>query len=169
MNWRTLSAGRRFEGPYRLASVEVLVVPVGVLEPLVDAALGRRPEVQAAKARIRAAKALHGAVRGEFWPSVHAMGQYGWQDTGFPLDDAWLVGARLSWEFFPGLRTVGEVREAKARVNVLDAHLKQLELDVVKEVSQAYLLLVDGAESIVTAQVALEFATENMKLIEGAL
>jgi len=159
--------GPPVDGPYALAGMTPEVVPRGPVDPLVDAAMDRRPEIRSQSARILAQQARIRTVKAQYWPSLTALGQFGWEDNDFPLHNVWLVGANLTWDFFPGLRTVGEVREARASMAVLQSRLNQLELEVVRQVSQAYLLLGEAAESIATAEVGLMNAEENMALAAG--
>ena len=167
VDYEQVLGGAPVQGSYALANVPVEVVRQGDVQPLLDAALARRPEVKSRKAQVNAAKANYRAAWGNYWPSLTANGQWGWLDTAFPLHNAWLVGARVSWDFFPGLKTVGEVREAKASINVLQAQLKREELLVIQQVSQAYLALSQMAESIRTAEVEVQFASEYYALVQG--
>jgi len=159
--------GPPVEGPYTLAEMLVQVAPQGPLDPLMEAALAGRPEIQSQNALILAQRASLHAAKGGYWPSFNAQGQFGWEDNYFPLHEAWMVGANLTWDFFPGLRTVGEVRSARASMAVLQSKLNQMELEVIRQVSQAYLLLSEAAETIGTTEVALMNARENMALATG--
>jgi outer membrane protein len=159
--------GPPVDGPYALEDVAVNVAAQGPMDPLLDQALQGRPEVQSQDALILAARGQLQSAKGGYWPTFNALGQFGWEDHTFPLHNAWMVGANLTWDILPGLRTVGEVREARASVSVLQARLNQLKLAVTQEVSQAYLLLSEAAETIGTAEVALTNAQENMALATG--
>jgi len=159
--------GPPVDGPYTLAEISAEVEPQGPVEPLVEGAMAVRPEIQSQNAVILAQQARITAAKGGYWPSLNAQGQFGWEDNYFPLHNVWMVGAGLTWDIFPGMRTVGEVREARATMSVLQSRLNQLELEVVRQVSQAYLLLSEAAETIGTAEVGLMNAEENMALATG--
>ncbi len=167
VNMEQILGGPPAEGPYTLVDMPARVTPHGPLEPLLETAIALRPEVKNQQARIQAKQAGLRAAKGGYWPTFTAKGEFGWQDHYFPLHNAWLVGANLTWDVFPGLRTVGEVREARASVAVYRSQLRQLELSVIQEVSEAFLLLNEAAETISTAEVALVNAEENMALATG--
>jgi outer membrane protein len=164
----TLLGGPPVEGPYRLAPIrQIQADPITDPDPLFQEALGRRPEIARAQEQIQAAQAQLKTAKGGYLPSLSAGGQFGFQNVDFPLQDAWQVGASLTWELFSGYRTQGEVREAYALISGLRAELKNQELIVARQVSQAVIGVNEDVETIETARVALKEARENLDLAEG--
>ena len=163
----SLLGGTPVEGPYRLAEVKVLPVLDEDLDRLISEALLLRPELEQLAALAKAAQAQLQSARGGYFPSLSAGGSYGWESTEFPLNSAWMVGVNMNWELFPGLKTYGEVGEAKANRTKLQAQMRQVELQVIQDVSQAFLQSNQAVESIKTAGMALEQAQENMELAQG--
>ena len=162
-----LLGGPPVVGPYLLAEVKVPPVEETNLDFLIQEAQMMRPELVRLSALSKAAQAQLQSARGGYFPSLNAEGSYGWESTEFPLDSAWMVGVNLEWELFPGLQTYGEVREAKANRYKLLAQVRQIELQVIQDVSQAFLQSNQALETIKTAEIALEQARENMELAEG--
>jgi outer membrane protein TolC len=140
-------------------------------------ALGNRPELGQARARLEAARAQLGGARAGFWPDLNLNGSYGTNSgdaligvEGFripTLGEAWSVSATLSWNLFQGFFTTGKVRETTALVEVARANYDAFELQVRLDVEQAYITLVEAAERIAATAKAVESATENLRLSQG--
>lgn len=162
-----LLGGRPVEGEYSLSMMISSPPAPTDVDPLIQEAVGLRPEIASLRAQLKAAEALLRVAESGYWPSISANGGYGWLDTKFPLKDYWLGGVSLRWEFFSGFKTKAEEREARARLAKLKAELRQEELSVIREVSQAFISVLESAETIGTAEVALEEARENMELADG--
>ncbi len=159
--------GPPVEGDYTLAKISSPPPPPTNIDLLIQKAVGQRPEIGSLKDWIRAADAQIKVARSGYWPSITANGGYGWASTEFPLKDYWLGWVSLKWEIFSGFKTQGQEREAHARLERLKAKLRQAELSVIQEVSQAFIGVLESSETIETARVALGEARENMGLAEG--
>lgn len=154
-------------GPYNLAPEERQ--PKRPFDPvgLVDKAKKSRPELADATAQIKAADASITAAQGNYFPSVNLGGSYTWQNQEFPLLESWQGGATLNWALFSGLKTQGQVNEARANLLKAKALLRERELQVNKDVAEAYLKVNEALESIETSREGLRQAEENMELAEG--
>ena len=159
--------GPPMSGPYRLAVVKNLPPRPRDLNPLVAEALGRRTELADLKAQLLSADQKLKAAQSDYWPKFNAQGSYQYQNTQFPLKENWLAGVELSLPIFEGFITQGKVSEARGLVAQVKAQIRQKELSVTQEVSQAYLDLNQAGESITTSKVALFEAQENMDLAKG--
>jgi outer membrane protein len=167
VNLNTLLGGPPVAGPYRVRDETGRAARPKELEPLVDMALKARSEILQLEAQIRANDAHLHSVRGKFLPSVAGSATYGWEDTQFPLDDYWQVGAKMTWSIFSGFQTQGEVAETKAKLKQTRAQLEQMRLQVTQQVSQAFLVLDAAEQSIETSVVTVRQAQENLDLAEG--
>jgi outer membrane protein len=167
VNLNTLLGGPPVAGPYRVRDATDRTARPKELEPLVDEALKARSEILQLEAQIRANEAHLHSVKGKFLPRVTGAASYGWENTGFPLDDYWQVGAQMTWSIFNGLQTQGEMAETKAKINQTRAQLEQMRLQVTQQVSQAFLILDAAEQSIETSQVTVRQAQENLDLAEG--
>ncbi len=137
------------------------------MEPLIKLALERRPELADLRAKLEAAQALLEAAQGDYWPSLNAEGRYVWADTELPLDSAWQAGVMLKWDLFSGFLTRGQVSQARAELKRIQAQIKERELKVRQDVSQAFLYLHQASESIDSAALGLKQAKENLDLAQG--
>jgi outer membrane protein len=167
VNLENVLGGRPVAGPYRVQDATGRPVRPKELEPLLEEAQKARSEVLQLEAQIRAAEAHLHSSQGKYWPRLTSVASYGWENTDFPLSESWQVGAQMTWSIFNGFQTQGEVAEGKARIKQTRAQLEQVRLQVIQQVSQAYLGLDSAEQSIVTAEVTVRQAQENMDLAEG--
>jgi len=154
-------------GEYNLAEVRVQQPDNIQLEAAVSDAFHLRPELSAAKERILAANALLKSSRGSRYPSITADAAYDWENSELPLENNWQIGVNLSWSLFTGYRTTGKITEAHAEISRLQSQLKQIELQIYREVAFACQQIRESAETINTAEAALRQAIENMELADG--
>lgn len=155
------------DGKYTLATISSSPSPPTDVDSLISKALTLRPEIASLNDQVKVAEAQIRVARSGYWPSITANGGYGWLNTEFPLKDYWLGGVSLRWELFSGFRTQGEEREARSKLEKIQAAIKELELSVIQEVSRAFIHVLESSETIETAKVALEEAKENMALAQG--
>ncbi len=77
------------------------------------------------------------------------------------------MGVNVSWPIFTGFNTQGKIAESRAQIDKLEAGRRQIELQVLNEVSMAYLGLNTTIEAIKTTELGLIQAQENMDLADG--
>ncbi len=159
--------GPPVEGPYLLADVSVEAKKVVLNDALLQNAMENRPAIAAINAQIQAAEANLKAIRALKWPTVNGNASYEWNNTDFPLEDEWRAGVNLDWPLFTGFRTKGEVLEAQAESERIKSELKRVELDVVRETTQAVSSVNETLEAIKTNNVAVRQSEENMELAQG--
>lgn len=122
---------------------------VGESTALVQQALDKRPEMAAVRALILAARERVRASRGGLLPRVGTNASY--QLDSERLDGAaesWLVAVQATWALFEGGLTSAKISEARARLKEMEAHGKQVALDIALEVHQAALAVQEAAEKI---------------------
>jgi outer membrane protein len=164
----TLLGGPPVEGPYALADVPTQTTAEAMdVDSLVQEAMTRRAEIAGIKELIKAAQALLKSSQAGYWPSITANAGGGWENNEFPLQDYWQVGVNLSWPLFTGFRTQGKIAESRAEIDKLTARLRQSELQILNEVSVAYLGLNATIEAIAASEVAVIQAKENLDLANG--
>jgi outer membrane protein TolC len=106
-------------------------------------------------------------ARKGYYPSVSGNAGYGWGGSDFPWDQGWSVGAQLNVPLFEGFSTKYQVEEARANMDVLSANEAFLRQTIYQEVKQAWLNIDDAADRIVTAELAVRQANENLDLANG--
>jgi outer membrane protein len=137
------------------------------LDNLINEAMEQRPDILQLNRLTEAAKANLKRVKGDYWPSITAEAKYNDYDTDLSLyKDSWEVGAVATWDLFSGLHTKGAVVEAQGRLLENNALLQDLQLAVVREVTESYLRSDENRESVQIALQTLELARENVLLAE---
>lgn len=148
---------------------DILVYEPVVLDPaaLLSEALGNRPELTQAQARLDAARAQLAGARAGWWPDFNIIGTYGGSSDDAALHEVWSIAGTLSWNVFQGFFTTSKIKEAEALVQTARANQEVLELQVRLEVEQAYIFVVESAERYGATGTAVESAQENLRLSQG--
>lgn len=138
------------------------------LQELLDIAPDHRPGLQQIDQIIYAAEASLNIAKGENWPLLAASGNYDTYETDLQsLTDQWQIAATLTWEIFSGFETQGKIAEASAKVLELGASRHELELSIIKDITDNHLRAVENYESIDIAALATQLAKKNLQLAEG--
>ncbi|MDP1992062.1 MAG: TolC family protein [Syntrophales bacterium] len=137
------------------------------LEEAARKAYDRRPDLKAIAAKRKSLDQSIELARKSYYPSVSGTASYGWGGSDFPLDQGWSVGAQLNVPLFNGFLTKYQVEEARANLDVLAANEALLRQTIYQDVKQAWLNLDEAADRIVTAELSVRQATENLDLANG--
>lgn len=145
-------------------------VPADVAALREEALAARKELKRLAALKESAAGALQSAWSGHL-PTLSGIASYG--DAGqsaLPEGEVWSVGVTLSLPIFSGFATQGQVREASATLEGLNAQQRNLRLQIVKEVESAWLgvreaeaRLLASAKEAVAAQESERLATERYR------
>jgi outer membrane protein len=161
-------------GPWEIADESLPAVPgeEGPPEPLLDEALAARPELAALSQQLRGQELTVRSLAGGYLPSLGVTGFVGSASTvetgrSPDLAGSWSAAVTLSWPFFEGGSTRGQVREARANATALDAQLEQLRQAVRVEVEQARLGVRAAQATLVASEEASQAAREQLQLAEG--
>lgn len=137
------------------------------LEPLIEEAMLSRPDVIQMSLLTQSAEAGIDASKGDYYPSISAEASYNDYDTELSLyKDSWEVGVVASWDLFSGLQTKGAEAEAKGQFLESRAQFEDLQLAVVREVTESYLRALENKERVHIALKTLDLAKENVALAE---
>ena len=137
------------------------------LDQSLQKAFDRRPDLQAILMKEKALEETVVYEKKGYLPYVTGNVSYGWGGDSFPLDHGWNVGATLNVPLFSGLSTKYQVDEARANLEVLRANEEALRQGIHLEVRQAWLNLQEAADRIVTAEISVRQAMENLELANG--
>jgi outer membrane protein TolC len=140
-------------------------------------ALGNRPELRQAQARLDQSRAQLSGARADYLPDLTLGGTAGYTSddsfvstdgvAGIAFNESWSVTGQLSWNLFQGFFTQNRVKETQALVETARANYETIELQVRLEVEQAYIAVVEAAERIGATEKAIESARENLRLAQG--
>jgi outer membrane protein TolC len=141
-------------------------------------ALGNRPELRQAQARLDASRAQLAGARARYLPDLFVTGNAGYTGddaliatdgvgTGVAFSEQWSITGQLTWNLFEGFFTQARVKETQALIETARANYESIELQVRLEVEQAYIAVVEAAERIGATEKAIESAQENLRLAQG--
>ncbi len=138
---------------------------------LIAAALASRPELQAQRARVEAARAQERVQRAARLPQASASAAYDLARPNtrvLPLRDTWettwSLGVGLSWNAFDGGRTAAAVAQARAQAGALALQLEDLERRVRLDVTQRVLELQSAEAALLVSARAQASAAENARV-----
>jgi len=137
------------------------------LDQSMKKAYDRRPDLRSILAKKKSLDETITLQKKGYTPYVTGNAGYGWGGDSFPLDPGWSTGATLNIPLFSGFSTKYQVDEARANLDVLKANEEMLRQGIFLEVKQAWLNLQEAADRIVTAEVIVRQAAENLELANG--
>lgn len=140
------------------------------LEELQATALRLRPEVQAARARVRSAQATVDVAKSAYKPQVYATAMADLSlSSGDSMnggsDSGYLVGITAALPIFDGGLRRSSVNEAQAMLGQMQADERMALLDVSKSVATAYAQLNAATKNADLAQAAITQAEEDYTVI----
>jgi outer membrane protein len=133
----------------------------------------KRPDLQSLEKKKEAAKESISLARKGYFPVLSGNANYAYSGanssggTGFPLNNSWNYGVSISIPIFSGFDTKYKVAQAQANYDTISANEQSLRLDVYSQLQQAYLSLRQADESIITSEVTVRQAKENVELATG--
>ena len=109
----------------------------------ITAAMNNRPDLIQADLTSRQAAAAAAAEKGDYWPSLAAVGRYGARGFNSPRfnsdeDVDSYIGLRLSWNLFDGGLREGKVKAANARQSAAEHQLIQTKISVMSDVKRVF-------------------------------
>ncbi len=135
------------------------------LDDLLQKAEKNRPGLKEYSYLISAAEAGITQAKGDYWPTLDAVGSYNNVETDLAsYADNWQITARLNWNFFSGFATEGKVAEASAQLRQVQAGLRDFQLEVTRDVTDSYLRAAENREGVDLADQSLKLAAENLQL-----
>lgn len=138
------------------------------LNQLLETAHKLRPGLAQLSALMEAARASLDSAQGDNWPTFTATGSMDTYETDISsLYDQWQITAGLSWEIFSGFETQGKIAEARASLLELENSRRELELSIIRDVTDAHLRAKENREGVSIANLAMNLAQKNLELAEG--
>jgi outer membrane protein TolC len=141
------------------------------VEGLVAEALAGRPERKALAARVAAADAAAGAMRGARLPQLAVSGGYNYSNPNRDIvpptadwKDTWDLGVGLAWSVFDGgQRSAGEAR-ARAQADATREQLRELDRSILLEITERSLELRTAEASLAVAERSVLSAAESRRV-----
>jgi len=137
------------------------------LETLAAAAIAARPEIATLAKQREAQEATLRAARGGYGPAFSANASANEQGTALDgLVPNWAAGLAVNWPVFQGGLTSGQVRQAQAGIESVDAQRSLEELQIRLDVDSARLAVKAAKATISAAEDAEASAREQLRLAE---
>ncbi len=146
--------------------------PGGTMEEWIAAAFERRPDLHAARWRLRATGLTEQAAKSDYLPTLGI--QADWSRSGNSLKEHylsdvsktsnWSVGLGLSLTLFDGLQREGRVQSAIGQRRAQEEVLDRLTQAAALEVKDAFLSIAKERESLRAAREGVQLAAESLRL-----
>ncbi len=134
-------------------------------------AFDKRPEIKAYALKVEQAKEYVKAAKGDFLPTVSAVGHYErYGDTGnlqgspYKSMENWYLMARADWTFWEWGKTKNQVDSRQARQNQTTSLLAHEKDKVAFEVKAAYVLVRESEKQVFVARKSIDQAEENFRI-----
>jgi outer membrane protein len=137
------------------------------VEALIAEARQRRPDLAAAEAQLRAARASVDASRAAHLPSISLTAVPSWQDSGGLSTNNSGIGVSVSIPLFSGFGQTYRVRTAEAQADLRAAQRDKLQLQVALDVWRAYQSLQTATQSMRTTTDLLASAEQSERVALG--
>ncbi|MCX5831519.1 MAG: TolC family protein [Deltaproteobacteria bacterium] len=140
---------------------------------LIESALQKRPDYQAAKDRLEAQELRVAAAKSGYLPSVNLLGTYGIRNASSAADmgkntksteDASYIGVVLSVPLFEGGRVAAKVAEESAILAAARDRLKKLDLQIRQETETAALDVLSNTARFRATGKSIEQAKESLRI-----
>jgi outer membrane protein TolC len=142
----------------------------GTAEEAEIQALKTRPELTRISSGIEAAQYGKKAVAGDYFPSLSAAADYGFQDEKYRFtkdNDFWMVSGVMTWNIFSGGRTRYKRMEAEATVQSLVKQYESALQAIRLEVKNAFINLQNTGELLVVSGKTYALARENYRIVKS--
>ncbi len=139
----------------------------GDINKLIEEARQYRPDLRAAAAQLKAAEASADAARAADRPTISLTASADRYNASGINSNGSAVGISLSVPIFSGYAPTYRVRAAEAQVDVKDAQLEQLRLQVALDVWTAYQNLTTATQSLRSSADLLNNAEQSERVALG--
>ena len=142
------------------------------LDDALTQALVRRPEYQQAEKQVGLARESVRVATTGYKPEVKIFGDYGLANTTFgnkvdQTKHGWTAGTTASWALFDGMLTLGQVRQARAKLAESELDYADARRSIELEVRQAYSDYLQALELIEASKKTVEQGEESLRLAEA--
>ncbi len=155
--------------PLTLAPPTTLPAPPSDIEPLVQAAIAQRPELEQINFRRQQLRASIDLIRLQQQPLASASVNYGKSligSGGLMGGDSLTASLNIALAAYNGGRTQAELRAAELQLEQLDTTARQIELGITLDVRQAALNLQSALAQLIAARRQLDAANQALEIAQ---
>jgi outer membrane protein TolC len=148
---------------------------IAALNPkAVDLALERRPEIQAAEFRLRAAQSSLTLAKSGYFPQLFLNGNYNYDRPNqriLPAEDkfrdTWDLSLALSFELWNWGKTANLKQQAEARLKQSQQTMNNLKDLITLEINQSYLNLDQAHQALALTEKIVQQSEENHRMVQN--
>ncbi len=137
------------------------------VDALIEEAVRRRPDLQAAEAQLKAAEASVELARAQGRPTLSLAAGPSWQSTAGTSSNGGTLGLTLNVPIFSGFDTTYRVRSAAAQAEVRAAQRDRLKNQIALDVWRAYQSLTTATQSLKTTNDLVASAEQSARVALG--
>lgn len=152
-----------------ITSLAKTIVPeTSKTNDLVKKGLEKRAEITLYKANIDLSQAQVTSARSGYYPTILLNAAYNEKNTNLAtLDNRQMsAGVYIKWDIFSGFSTEAKVKESLANLIKSKVDLREIELQITQEITDAYLELKKSEDSTKMQLLSVELATQNLSLAQ---
>jgi outer membrane protein len=155
---------RRVE-PVPESTLELLPFPFERAE-LIQMALGSAPALVSAETAAEAAEAGVGSAKSAYLPSLRFSGGWAWAASDFPPSNrSWSLSLQGSYPIFNGFQRETSVYNAQSQADISLAQEREVELQLLRDVANAYDEVQVALASIDLAENSVELSREDLRVV----
>jgi outer membrane protein TolC len=139
----------------------------GDLDSSLKKAYLNRPDLRSLLWKKEAAQRSVALAKKDYYPVLSGSAGYGWSGEKYPLENGWNIGASLNFDLFSGFSTKYQIEAAVAALDVLKANEESLRQTIRLEVEQSLVNIQEADKRILTAEISVKQAEENLDLAQG--
>ncbi|WP_420237470.1 TolC family protein [Telmatobacter bradus] len=151
-----------------LQPIEARAFETSSFDEQLAVALKTRPDLQSLRSAQQAEGSAVAAAKSAFGPQIGAYGN--WEEDRGSIGTAggnnWVAGAQIRMDIFPTGKRAELQREQAVKARV-DAQVASYEQNLRLQISQARTHLRVASQSMLTAQAALDQATESLRIVKN--
>ncbi len=162
---------RAVDAPVEVEDILVYRPNEKTLENCLQTAYDNRPEIKAYALKVEQAKEYVKAARGEYLPTLSAVGHYerfgetgSLQGSAYKNMETWYLMARADWTFWEWGKTRNQVAARQSRENQAASMLVHERDRVTFEVKAAYILVREAEKQVFVAEKSIASAEENFRI-----
>jgi outer membrane protein TolC len=137
-------------------------------DELVELGLANRAEIALYKANIDLSQSQVKSARSEYYPKILLNAAYNDKDTDLAsLNNRQMsAGVYIKWDIFSGFSSEAKVKENLANLTKSKVDLRDIELKITEEVTNAYLEVKKSEDSTKMQLLSVDLATQNLSLAQ---
>lgn len=135
-------------------------------QDLLQMALGSSPSLISAETATQAAEASVGSAKSAYLPTLRFSGGWAWASSDFPASNrSWSLSVTGNLPLFNGFQRETAVFNAQSQADISRAQQRETELQLLRDVANAYDEVQVSLASIALAENSVELSREDLRVV----